>query len=109
MTVSTKGHLEYTSPAFLSSGVFVKAIIMASTDKHFRKCVPPCPRFLSLDDTHDMCINCLRVDHAHSVLKGADRADCEGSSMKKLHLRLSLFSRELEQASAPDGCAGPVP
>lgn len=82
----------------------MKAIIMVSADKHFRKCVPLCPRFLTLDDTHDTCINCLRVHHPSRTC-----TDCDGFSMKKLRLRLSLFSRELEQASAPGDCAGPVP
>lgn len=32
---------------------------MKSPSKQFEKCVPPCLRFLTLEDTHNLCIQCL--------------------------------------------------
>ncbi len=33
---------------------------MASTSKAFKRCVDPCPRYLTPDDTHDLCVFCWR-------------------------------------------------
>ncbi len=30
-----------------------------SVEKCFRRCVDPCQRCLTLDDTHDLCVMCL--------------------------------------------------
>ncbi len=73
---------------------------MASTSKAFRKCVDPCPRYLTLDDTHDCCVFCLGMEHARDVLEGAVCVHCERLSMRKLSSRLSLFSRKEGQPSA---------
>ncbi len=43
---------------------------MASTSKAFRRCVDPCPRYLTPDDTHDCCVFCLGMEHARDVLEG---------------------------------------
>ncbi len=43
---------------------------MASTSKAFKKCVDPCPRYLTPDDTHDCCVFCLGEEHARDVLEG---------------------------------------
>ncbi|KAI2647461.1 Uronate isomerase [Labeo rohita] len=69
-------------------------LIMASTSKAFRKCADPCPRFLTPDDTHDLCVFCLGEEHARDILEGAVCVHCERFPMKKLRSRLSLFSRE---------------
>ncbi len=66
---------------------------MASTSKAFKKCVDPCPRYLTPDDTHDLCVFCLGEEHARNVLEGEICMHCELFSMKKLRSRLSLFSR----------------
>ncbi len=71
---------ENTSSAFSSSltGLFEACRVnlvrvqfsnstMASTSKAFRKCVDPCPRYLTPDDTHDCCIFCLGMEHARDV------------------------------------------
>ncbi len=50
---------------------------MASTSKAFRKCVDPCPRYLTPDDTHDCCVFCLGMEHARDVLEGAVCVHCE--------------------------------
>ncbi len=73
---------------------------MASTSKAFRKCVDPCPRYLTPDDTHDCCVFCLGMEHARDVLEGAVCVHCERLSVRKLSSRLSLFSRKEGQPSA---------
>ncbi len=104
---------EDTSSAFSSSltGLFEACRVnlvrvqfsnstMASTSKAFRKCVDPCPRYLTPDDTHDCCVFCLGMEHARDVLEGAVCVRCERLSMRKLSSRLSLFSRKEGQPSA---------
>ncbi len=104
---------ENTSSAFSSSltGLFEACRVnlvrvqfsnstMASTSKAFRKCVDPCPRYLTPDDTHDCCVFCLGMEHARNVLEGAVCVHCERLSMRKLSSRLSLFSRKEGQPSA---------
>ncbi len=59
---------------------------MASTSKAFKKCVDPCPRYLTPDDTHDCCVFCLGEEHARDVLEGAICVHCEQFSMKKAPL-----------------------
>ncbi len=61
---------------------------MASTSKAFKKCVDPCPRYLTPDDTHDCCVFCLGEEHTRNVLEGAICVHCERFSMKKLRSRL---------------------
>ncbi len=75
---------------------------MASTSKAFKKCVDPCPRYLTPDDTHNLCVFCLGKEHARDVLEGKICVHCELFSMKKLRSRLSLFSRKEEQPSAAE-------
>ncbi|KAL0157909.1 hypothetical protein M9458_045985, partial [Cirrhinus mrigala] len=79
---------------------------MASTSKAFRKCVDPCPRYLTRDDTHDLCVLCLGEEHARDVLEGAVCVHCELFPMRKVRSHLSLFSREEGQPSVPRG-SGP--
>ncbi|KAI2654649.1 hypothetical protein H4Q32_011423 [Labeo rohita] len=55
---------------------------MASTSKAYKKCVDPCPRYLTPDDTHDLCVTCLGKEHAREVLQGAICVHCERLSMK---------------------------
>ncbi len=73
---------------------------MASTSKAFRKCVDPCPRYLTPDDTHDRCVFCLGIEHARDVFEGAVCVHCERLPMRTLRSRLSLFSRKEGQPSA---------
>ncbi len=75
---------------------------MASTSKAFKKCVDPCPRYLTPDDTHNLCVFCLGKEHARDVLEGKICMYCEPffSMKKKLSSRLSLFSRKEGQPSA---------
>ncbi len=73
---------------------------MASTSKASRRCVDPCPRYLTPDDTHDCCVFCLGEGHVRDVLDGAICVHCELFSMRKLRSRLSLFSSKEGQPSA---------
>ncbi len=73
---------------------------MASTSKAFKKCVDPCPHYLTPDDTHDCCVFCLGEEHACDVLEGAICVHCDRFSMKQLRSRLSLFLRKEGQPSA---------
>ncbi len=85
---------------------------MASTSKAFKRCVHPCPCYLTPDDTHDLCVFfffffCLGEEHARDVLEGAICVHCEFFSMRKLRFRLSLFLRKEGQPSASHG-SGPT-
>ncbi len=69
-----------------------------SVEKRFRRCVDPCQRCLTLDDTHDLCVMCLGEEHARSVLEGMECVHCEEKTStllfsvgKKLRSRLSRF------------------
>ncbi len=73
---------------------------MARTSKAFKKCVDPCPRYLTPDDTHNFCVFCLGKEHARDVLEGKICMHCELFSMKKLLSHLSLFSRKEGQPPA---------
>ncbi len=70
-----------------------------------RLCVPPCARYLSGGDTHDLCIVCLGVEHARAALEGAACHDCELLPLHVLRFRLAVFD-ESGQVLDP---AGSVP
>ncbi len=55
---------------------------MPNTSKVFKKCVDPCPRYLTPDDTHNLCVFCLGKEHARDVLEGKICVHCELFSMK---------------------------
>ncbi len=48
---------------------------MASTSKAFKKCVDPCPCYLTPDD--NLCFFCLGEEHARNVLEGEICMHCE--------------------------------
>ncbi len=72
---------------------------MASTSKAFKRRVDPCPRYLTPDDTHDLCVFCLSEEHARDVLEEAICVHCDHFSMRKFCSLLSLFSRKDGQPS----------
>ncbi len=74
---------------------------MASTSKAFRKCVDPCPRYLTPNDTHDCCVFCLGMEHARDVLEGAVCVHCERLSMRKLSSRLKEGQPSASRDSRP--------
>ncbi len=63
---------------------------MASTSKAFKKCMDLCPRYLTPDDTHNLCVFCLGEEHTstHAMSEGEICMHCELFSMKKLRSRL---------------------
>jgi hypothetical protein len=74
--------------------------------EQFKLCVHPCPRYITGGDTHQLCVNCLGVQHAWAALEGAACGDCEALPMRVLRSRLALFD-EHGQARAPHG-SGPA-
>ncbi len=65
----------------------------------FRKCLPPCPRFLTPEDTPDLCIMCLGEERARLVLEVFEYTHCDKLWIRKLPSHLSLFSRDEGQVS----------
>ncbi len=45
--------------------------------RRLRLCVDPCPRYLTPDDTHNLCVFCLGKEHARDVLEGKICVHCE--------------------------------
>lgn len=78
-----------------SKGTWYILALEMHSGKHLGKCVPLCSRFLTPDDTQDLCVFCLDQGHACSVLKRAECTHCEKFAMKKLSSHLSLFSKEM--------------
>ncbi len=73
-----------------------------SVEKRFSRCVDPCQRCLTLDDTHDLCVMCLGEEHARSVLEGMECVHCEPFFCgKKLRSRLSLFLERIGAIICP--------
>lgn len=68
--------------------------------KGFRKCMPLCPRFMTPEDTHDLCVVCLGAQHSRSTLEGVGCIHCDKFTVKKLRSRLALCSRDEGQVSA---------
>ncbi len=95
-SASIKGHLWNTHPLFSFRGpCFWSVSRNMSVEKRFRRCVDPCQRCLTLDDTHDLCVMCLGEEHARSVLEGMECVHCEPFFCgKKAPLSVVPFSRE---------------
>ncbi len=77
---------------------------MVSKQQAFRMCVHPCPHYLTGGDRHILCVACLGVEHAWSVLKSAGCEHCD--VLPFADARLAFF-REEAQARAPQG-SGPA-
>ncbi len=77
------------------------SIIMASTSKAFKKCVDPCPHYLTPHVLTKTFFASLFGQGARTRCRwGEICVHCEFVSMKKLRSRLSLFSRKERQPSA---------
>ncbi|XP_056596267.1 uncharacterized protein LOC130414411 [Triplophysa dalaica] len=76
------------------------------SEKSFRHCAPPCSRFITSNDTHDLCVVCLGAEHAQSALEGADCEACGLLPQRTLRSRLALFDKH-GQVRAPRG-GGPA-
>ncbi len=57
----------------------------------FRPCSSGCGRFLSADDGHDHCLQCLGFQHAEDVFVDDSCACCGRMSMISLRSRLSFM------------------
>ncbi len=57
----------------------------------FRPCPSGCGRFLSADDGHDRCLQCLGFQHAEDAFVDDSRACCGHMSMISLRSRLSFM------------------
>ncbi|ROK87101.1 hypothetical protein DPX16_10241 [Anabarilius grahami] len=59
------------APAFLSSGAICFEYVdskMASGSKRFSQFVPLCRFFLIPEDSHELCVICLCLEHAHAAV-----------------------------------------
>ncbi|KAL0149575.1 hypothetical protein M9458_055102 [Cirrhinus mrigala] len=72
----------------------------------YRQYVPPCKRYITSEDTHNMCVVCLGAEHAASALEGADCPHCELLPLRTLRSWKALFE-EGAFTSVPQG-AGPT-
>ncbi len=61
------------------------------SSSQYRQCVPPCPHFITSEDTHSLCVVCLGVKHAESALEGAGCPHCERLPLRTLLSRRALF------------------
>ncbi len=99
---------ENTSSAFSSSltGLFETCRVnlvrvqfsnstMASTSKAFRKCVDPCPRYLTPEDTHDCCVFC------RAVVKSTFVESKTSPSPKRFESESSPSPKRFESESSP--------
>ncbi len=57
----------------------------------FRPCSSGCGRFLSVDDGHDRCLQCLGFQHAEDAFVDDSCACCGRMSMISLRSRLSFM------------------
>ncbi len=75
----------------------------------FRRCIPPCARFIAREDPHSKCILCLGFSHAREAVYGTSNCKiCDDFRLITLHSRLedyeresSKFSRRASSTSAP--------
>lgn len=65
---------------------------MASKQQNFKQCVSVCPRYITGMDTHDLCINYLRAEHAWAALEGPACEHCQNLPLKTLCSHLAVFS-----------------
>ncbi len=61
----------------------------------YRRCQPPCSRFIANDDPHSKCVNSMDFSHAHeAVYRISKYKFCENVRLKILRSRLAVFERE---------------
>ncbi len=97
-----RAHVAYIILFFPSGDLVSEVWVDMSVEKRFRRCVDPCQRCLTLDDTHDLCVMCLGEEHARSVLEGMQCVHCEPFFCgKKLRSRLSLFLERIGAIICP--------
>ncbi len=75
----------------------------------FRRCMPPCTRFIAREDPHSKCILCLGFSHAREAVYGTSNCEiCDDFRLITLRSRLedyecesSKFSRRASSTNAP--------
>ncbi len=77
------------------------------SERNFKRCVPPCERYITPSDSHELFTVCLGTQDAQSAFEGAGCAHCDRFTEKQQCSRLALFTEDRNQVSAPRG-AGPA-
>ncbi len=72
----------------------------------FHPCPSGCDRFLSADDGHERCLQCLGLQHAEDRFVDYSCACCGCMSMTSLRSRLSFFKGLAPSATARVGLSG---
>ncbi len=61
----------------------------------FRRCQPPCARFITREDPHSKCIKCLGFSHAREAVYGTSKCKiCDDFRLITLRSRLEDYERE---------------
>ncbi len=61
----------------------------------FRRCQPPCARFIAREDPHSKCIKCLGFSHAREAVYGTSKCKiCDDFRLITLRYRLEDYERE---------------
>ncbi len=61
----------------------------------FRRCIPPCARFIAREDPHSKCILCLGFSHAREAVYGTSKCKiCDNFRLITLRSRLEDYERE---------------
>ncbi len=75
----------------LSSAIPQGTSTKRANSKIFKMSFHPCPSFLSADDGHDRCLQCLDFQHAEDAFVDDSCACCGHMSMISLGSRLSFL------------------
>ncbi len=66
----------------------------------FRRCMPPCTRFMAREDPHSKCILCLGFSHAREAVYGTSNCKiCDDFRLITLRSRLEDYERESSKFS----------
>ncbi len=66
----------------------------------FRRCMPPCTRFIAREDPHSKCILCLGFSHAREAVYGTSNCKiCDDFRLITLRSRLEDYERESSKFS----------
>ncbi len=66
----------------------------------FRRCMPPCTRFIAREDPHSKCILCLGFSHAREAVYGTSNCEiCDDFRLITLRSRLEDYERESSKFS----------
>ncbi len=66
----------------------------------FRRCMPPCTRFIAREDPHSKCILCLGFSHAREAVYGTSNCKiCDDFHLITLRSRLEDYERESSKFS----------